>query len=264
MNIPSAPPPPDYNELVNNDCKQDKLNILINKYEIDYLFSEKLSELENYDVVLIVDDSGSMNTPLDDNTGFSTRWDELKSVVNIVIDISTIFDSDGIDIYFLNRSSYKNINSLNKVNSILIEKPYGATPLTQCVRNVLNDFEHSSKPVLIIIATDGVPTKNGNTDLDDFKQVISSKNHSKFYISFLACSDRESDVGYLNDLDKNIKNVDTLDDYCSEFKEVIAAQGKNFKYSYGDHICRLLLGPLFPELDKLDEKQISKKRCVIL
>ena len=71
----------------------------------------------------------------------------------------------------------------------------------------------------------------------------------------MACSDQESDIGYLNKLDKKIKNIDTLDDYNSELQEVKKAQGKNFSYTFGDHIVRLLLGPIFPELDKLDEKK---------
>ena len=71
----------------------------------------------------------------------------------------------------------------------------------------------------------------------------------------MACSDQENDVGYLNKLDRKIPNIDTLDDYNSELLEVRKAQGKKFKYSFGDHVVRLLLGPICPELDKLDEKK---------
>lgn len=66
-------------------------------------------------------------------------------------------------------------------------------------------------------------------------------------------------MNYINKLDKEIPNIDTLDDYTSELKEVKKAQGKKFKYTFGDHIVRLLLGP---ELDQLDEKKINK--CIIL
>ena len=71
---------------------------------------------------------------------------------------------------------------------------------------------------------------------------------------------------YLNILDKKVPNVDTLDDYLSELKEVQNAQGLNYKYSLGDHVARLLLGPICPELDSLDEHKISHKRnrCCIL
>ena len=36
-------------------------------------------------------------------------------------------------------------------------------------------------------------------------------------------------------------------------------QGKIFSYTYGDHIVRLLLGPICQEWDNLDEKKLGKK-----
>ena len=89
----------------------------------------------------------------------------------------------------------------------------------------------------------------------------------KFYISILACSDNHNDVGYLEKLDKTIKNVDTLDDYISEKKPVLKAQGKDFKYDFSDYIVLLLLGPIIPELDALDEYSLSSSfncKCSIL
>ena len=249
--IPTAPISP-YIET-----KGQKIKQLISDYEIDNLFSEKLDILSNFETVLIIDDSGSMNTP--------TRWEELKEVVRIVIRIATIFDEDGIDINFLNRQNYENVKNLATVDYILNEQPYGLTPLNRVLEEVLFKYQNSNKPVLIVIATDGLPTDNmGYTDLQNFKNTLKNKNHSQFYVSFLACSDQECDVGYLNKLDKKIPNIDTLDDYQSELKEVKNAQGKNFKYSFGDHIVRLLLGPLCPELDKLDEKKLGKNKCIIL
>lgn len=255
--IPSAPPPIQL-------TKSQKIHNLINQYEIDNLFSEKLDILSNYEIVLLIDDSGSMNTPLS-NSKHATRWDELKEVVNIVIKIATIFDDDGIDIHFLNRQNTNNIKSLDQVNYILNDNPYGLTPLNDKLNNILTLYSNSLKPVLIIIATDGIPTNNnGYADIKSFTNTLKFKNHSHFYVSFLACSDQDDDVGYLNKLDNKIPNIDTLDDYASELKEVKKAQGKNFNYTFGDHVVRLLLGPLCPELDKLDEKSINNCNCIIL
>ena len=244
---PSAPPSPIMLS------KSQKIDSLINEYEIDPLFSEKLDILSNFEIVLLVDDSGSMNTPINSNK-HDTRWDELKEVVNIVIKIATIYDENGIDINFLNRNNYENVNEPNLINHIFDEKPYGLTPLNNSVNQILNKYQNSTKPVLIIIATDGIPTNNyGNRDVNTFKNTLKNKDHSRYFISFLACSDQEDDVGYLNKLDKIIPNIDTLDDYQSELKEVKKAQGKKFKYTFGDHVVRLLLGPICQELDKLDE-----------
>ena len=263
-------PPPNYNidtiptaplEPLPIISKSQKIHNLISKYEIDNLFSEKLDVLSNYEIVLLIDDSGSMNTPLVDSI-HNTRWDELKEVVKIVIEVATIFDDDGIDINFLNRQNYENVRDINYVNSILEEKPYGLTPLNSSLIQIFDKYQNSVKPVLVVIATDGIPTNiAGYEDIGTFKKTLKNKNHSNFFISFLACSDNDNDVGYLNKLDKEIPNIDTLDDYHSELKEVKKAQGKKFNYTFGDHVMRLLLGPLYPELDKLDEK---KCMCNIL
>ena len=260
--VPSAPFVPPTSPQI--ETKSQKIRQLISEYEIDNLFSEKLDILSNFETVLIIDDSGSMNTPLA-NSKHLTRWEELKEVVRIVIRIATIFDDDGIDINFLNRQNYENVKNLATVDYILNEQPYGLTPLNRVLEEVLSKYQNSAKPVLIVIATDGIPTDNmGYQDLKNFKNTLKNKNHSQFYVSFLACSDQECDVGYLNKLDKKIPNIDTLDDYQSELKEVKSAQGKKFKYSFGDHIVRLLLGPLCTELDKLDEKKLGKNKCIIL
>jgi len=281
---PTAPPPPtiintngttppgyfDVIDKVVEPSKGHKIKELIERYEIDPLFSEKLDILSEMEIVLLLDDSGSMNTPLTDGTGHSTRWDELKSVVNIVISIASLYDEDGVDIHFLNRPPQIKIKSLDQVDTILNDPPHGSTPLTRNLDIILDKFKNSSKSVLIIIATDGLPNKSGYSDLDNFKELLLHKNHSKFYVSFLACSDQNQDVGYLNELDIKVPNVDTLDDYASELKEVKAVQGKDFSYTFGDHVVRLLLGPLCPELDQLDESKLSSSksfgcgRCIIL
>ena len=264
---PSAPPPPSYdylNKISNINrfelSKSEKINRILDKYEIDMLFSEKLCILEDFDIVLLLDDSGSMNTPIENSNG-KTRWDELKEVTNICFEISMIFDQDGIDIYFLNREALLSVNNMELVNNILNIKPNGRTPLTDKCNYIFEKYLNSSKPVLLVIATDGVPTNNiGNIDTERFKECMRNKVHSKFFVSFLACSDNDDEVGYLNYLDKKVPNVDTLDDYHSELKEVRNAQGANFKYSLGDHTARLLLGPICEELDSLDENKLKRNK----
>ena len=81
------------------------------RYEISDYFAKKLKQLEGWEIVLILDDSGSMNTPLQDqgqNGPFAksvTRWDELKNTAGIIVDIGAVMDKDGLDCYFLNRAT---------------------------------------------------------------------------------------------------------------------------------------------------------------
>ena len=222
----SSPPP--YKEF-------NSLEGIITKYEIDHLFSEKIHILSHYKIVLLLDDSGSMNTPVSIN---KTRWDELKEVVKIVFDISIVFDT--LDIFFLNRPNKMKVSNHEELDVILSMRPQGVTPLNNALQKIINTYNHIYDPVLVIIATDGVPTdESGYHDIKNFTKTIRDRDYEKFYISFLACSENEKDVGYLNKLDYEIPNIDTLDDYLSELKEVQKVQGSHFSYSFGDHVLIL-------------------------
>ena len=254
--------PPEYNEIMhlyknNNENKKQHLLNIINKYKINYYFSEKLEIIKNYNIVLLIDDSGSMNTLLNDHTNFTSRWEKLKQVVNSIIDIGTVYNENGIDLYFLNRPKILNIKTKEQVHYIFDILPKGETPLTKRFNQILNDYKNNSKPLLIIILTDGVPYVNCKYDLNNFTNILKKKDNSKTYISFLACSDNLDDIGYLNKLNNKQRNIYVLNDYYLEYKKIIKVRGNNFKYSFGNHIVRLLLGSLIPKLNKLDKKNID-------
>jgi hypothetical protein len=52
--------------------------------------------------------------------------------------------------------------------------------------------------------------------------------------SVLVFLDDDDCIGYLNDWDKKISNLDVVDDYRNEKKEIQARQGKDFPFSFGD------------------------------
>ncbi len=61
-----------------NDARMAHLEPLIQKYEISQSVVARLHALENCEVVILVDDSGSMNMPLQGTN--ETRWDEMRRV----------------------------------------------------------------------------------------------------------------------------------------------------------------------------------------
>ena len=46
--------------------------------------------------------------------------------------------------------------------------------------------------------------------------------------------DDDDCIGYLNQWDKKLPNLDVVDDYRSEKKEIQGRQGKDFPFSFGD------------------------------
>jgi hypothetical protein len=51
--------------------------------------------------------------------------DELKQTVSIVIDLASILDPDGVDIYFLNREPMLNVRSSEELISMFAVPPEG-------------------------------------------------------------------------------------------------------------------------------------------
>ena len=89
-----------------------RLKEICQTHEIHNKNVQALHQLEGFEIVCIIDDSGSMNNGTTDLTDSQiddpfvkgkTRWNELQSKIGIVVDIASCFDPDGIDIYFLNK-----------------------------------------------------------------------------------------------------------------------------------------------------------------
>jgi len=92
-----------------------------------------------------------------------------------------------------------------------------------------------------------VPTDElGNQSISTLESVLRNERTPDVYISFLAYTDDPQDVAYLSNWDKNLPNVDVVDDYRSERAEVQRARGPTFPFSFGDYIVKALLGSVDP------------------
>ena len=259
------------NWIPTNEVRLEKFKNIILKYNINNDFAFRLRALEGFEIVMILDDSTSMRTPIIDRDQknispfgtLPTRWDELKHIVSIVVDLASTLDPDGIDIYFLNRESLLRVTDSSQLNEAFSTLPSGPSPLTRVLREVLH-LKRShvyERKLLILIATDGSSTDaNGQNDLNHMERVLRNERYSlvdRIFITFIACTDDPQAISYLNRLDKKIPNVDVLDDYRSERAEILAVQGKNFPFSYGDYVAKTLIGSIDQWFDRLDEKEVK-------
>ena len=199
--------------ITNSNSKTSREEIyreIISKHEINNDFANRLQQLQGFKVVFIFDDSGSMNTVLQDsplntsdNLFKATRWDELQYFANISIEIASVFDPNGCDIYFLNRtpSPLRNVSQPSDLITHFNLKPNGYTPLARVLKNVLNDNltpDQTEKKLLIIIATDGEPTDDsGKVNIAQFKRCLLSRGPNVF-TTIVACTDDDESVNYLN------------------------------------------------------------------
>lgn len=261
-----ASAPPSYTESVDTPItheiqatitnKQTQLDALCIRHDINPVFAPLLWNLNEKHIIFLCDDSGSMNATVDNTV--KTRWDELKHVVTEVLDISLIFDPLGMDVHFLNRSPLNNIRDINTLVPHFRRSPSGGTPLVTKLNEISRMYQRSDYyriSKLLIIATDGEPSDDEH-HYPGLKNIMRQLVEQGYHIAFLVCTDNESQVAYLNDIDRLYQQVDVTDDYLTEKRQIQGVQGSKFKFSYGDYIVKLLAGSFVNSLDSLDEHKL--------
>lgn len=258
QNYPSAPSmPPIYQEKIipKDDIFQDVCVAL----DIHSSYIEYMNKIMHYgNIIFLCDDSGSMNALNTDSN--KRRYEELFENLEYAITLVKAIGSNcNISIEFLNNPRvYTNVESYESVKYDLLNQSFnGRTPLITSLEKIYSKY-NSEVNNLIVVITDGSPTDSTHKSMfaDTIKKIVSNKY---FYISFLVCTDNDEDVEYLNNIDKDYDKVEVLDDYESEKKEVLKSQGKDYKYTKYTHIARTILSPMCPELNKLDEINLTKK-----
>ncbi len=259
--MPSAPSSYDYQAV-----RLAKLREICARYEIRPDFAAKLRQLEEFEIVALFDDSGSMATqvkPLpgafqDPFSPIPTRWSEAKLHASITVDLAACLDPDGIDIRFLNRPGFSNVATSAQVTGAFQPPPNGFTPLVRTVKGIFEEKAAviKERKMLLIILTDGKPTDDrGNDQVREFEELLRHRPKNVF-VSIVACTDDDDAVGYLNKLDRIVPGLDVVDDYTSECAEVRKVQGAKFPFSFGDYVVKTLLGSIDPAMDTLDERRL--------
>lgn len=124
---------------------------------------QDIVKLALFDVILYIDDSGSM--AFEEN---GERIDDLKLILNRVAHATSLFDTDGIQIRFMNSPTQGNgIRNEQQVEQLLAQIKFsGMTPMGRELNNkILQPLVvqparagQLQKPVLVITVTDGQPT----------------------------------------------------------------------------------------------------------
>ncbi|TPX54720.1 hypothetical protein CcCBS67573_g09548 [Chytriomyces confervae] len=244
---------------------------LVAQHRISNTFALKLRRLEEYEIVVIADDSSSMQSRSFSSLSVSdpfqpipTRWQELKSTLSVVTDIAAALDHDGIDVYFLNRAPVRAVHTLQDLHRAFAEPPHGCTPIARVLDQVLREkrstlTEGHAKKLLVLVATDGAPTTDlGEEDRRGLERVLlygRGPRSRDVPVVFLMCGDDEVERMYLNEWDERIPDFDVSDEYERERKQVLDVQGDGFAFSRGDWVCKMLLGPVDLEVDGMDERR---------
>jgi len=139
----------DYEESVR------RFNELAQRNEICKDFVDRLRNLDGIEIVIIADDSGSMDSsipprPEKASSSRYTRWMELQDFINTSVDIVSTVDSDGCDVYFLNREPVLNVTKKEQLYATFSRSPSGCTPITSTYEKSIECKKTSYKRKRII------------------------------------------------------------------------------------------------------------------
>ena len=201
--------------------------------------------------IWIVDNSGSMNTEdghrvvgEGENMKFigCTRWRELGDTVEYHSEISgragwntefRLLNHPGRN--FPQTFSANSPGDIDKVRRIMTEsRPTGCTPLTKHLRAIREDFNDTNyvnqlrsngQRVVIVVATDGMPTdEQGYANAmvqQEFKNTLDSFGGLPVWIVIRLCTDDDEICNYYNDIDEQLEiDLEVLDDFVGEGEEV--------------------------------------------
>lgn len=160
---PSAPPmtteyyqnPPPVAYPTSQPAQMTYNQYVCNKYQIsEFQFKSLQRHLQGRDFKLFIDDSASMN--------LGTCISDTLATAYMLLELTLMFDDDGIDIYFINQTSLNRtgVNSTEMLNSIINNIQWeGSTLAGKQMNNIVNEFilkyPQKNKPVTVIYIGDG-------------------------------------------------------------------------------------------------------------
>jgi hypothetical protein len=215
-----------------------------------------------------------------------TRWRELQDTVNHHIQLSArlraptvfrmlnspgLFQGNGRFSIAEGPSNNANNNIEKEIQTAMKTirdiEPFGATPISRRLKEVQKEIEQleltDGRRAVVIIATDGLPTDdNGevgvkaNTELEQTLESLS--NRLPVSVIIRLCTGDERVVDYYNSLDAKLElNLDILDDYFSEAKEV-QRHNKWLNYAPVLHRMRERGANRRRWFDLMDERKLTK------
>lgn len=233
------------------------------RYNMPLELATEMVTLALYDIVIFCDDSGSMAF---EEGG--ERVNDLKVILGRVAEVATNFDSNGINIRFMNCTVEGNqirdsVSASNLVSQVQFN---GLTPLgSKLDEKVMRPFvvtpvqsRSLQKPVLVIAITDGEPTgEPPNTVLNvvkGIKQLVSNSQYGPGAVGiefsqvgkdqgaqrFLATLDKDPEVG---------KMIDATSYYELE-QEEYARKGVTLTPDLW--LMKLMVGAVDPTFDEQD------------
>ena len=248
-----------------------KVNQICQQWRLPQEVGRDLARLGLYDIIIYIDDSGSMQ--FEEN---GERIDDLKLILSRVVQAATLFDDDGISIRFMNTTLPEgmgdHVNSEQQINQIMSSVKFaGLTPMGRELKKKVIDGivlraahqRQLKKPVLVISVTDGQPAGDdpGPTAVFDavrytvreVQQATGTPGGISFQFAQVGNDTKAREFLGKLDSDPTVGNmVDCTSNFENEQQEMMN-QNPPVELTPDLWIVKLLMGSVDPSYDSKDE-----------
>lgn len=234
----------------------ERVAIMQRELDLEKDIVEDLLSVAGADIVVVADDSGSMNSVSDNLAGGpKTRWQELQQTLRLLATMLLVIEHmDGFWLKFLNDAEWYKITSTAQLEEIFAGKPRarGKTPLLGNLAPVIEGFGRDDRDTLLLILTDGEPS---DCEFDELSHLIKSKPDDVF-CSFAMCTDEADVVELYNKVVDPIFGCDITDDYAAECREAKRVGNALSPFQW---LAKMLLVK-YDKYDALDERKLDGRR----
>jgi hypothetical protein len=221
-----------------------------------------------------------------------SRWEEIQECVDYHIKLAGLIEAPtrfrllndpganvGPQQFSVAEDPEKTFDDVQEASSVMRKtRPGGCTPLTshileihQEVSQMAPELRRAGKKVVIVIATDGLPTDErgygGHQHSQEFVEALRRLEGLPVWVVVRLCTDEEDVVQFYNELDGQLElSLEVLDDFHGEGLEVT---GLNPWINYALPLHRLReMGYHHRVFDMLDEQALTKSEvrdfCALL
>lgn len=167
-----------------------------------------IAKLVGFDIILVVDASGSMGSPNKDGSAV-TRWDYMQETATTFARDAAAIDADGFGLVIFSGNgitSHDNCN-VDDVTKIFKERtPRGTTPLAEALTAALKLGEASTKKKMIVVYTDGVPDDAQAAAKVIIDQANKQATDEELTFLFIQVGNDDGATAYLKSLDDDLQS----------------------------------------------------------
>lgn len=187
--------------------------------------AEMAAKFSEYDIVVMIDKSGSMATA---DVGGNTRWASMKETMGAITRLAGQVDDDGLDVVLFGGLPVvvQSGVTAEKVDDLFTSySPSGSTPLTEALAEAFKLAGKSAKKDIIICFTDGEPNDKNTVASSIVAQSKLQEKDDDLTILFIQVGKDAGATKYLQQLDDNltgakfdivdVKTVAEVDNYAS-------------------------------------------------